>query len=290
VALGPVEVQLEGAVRAPRFVLGQSDTPTWQQETRYLPAPWAELENDSFIMAVPSSSIRDLDDPQALMEYWRDRLDDAAWLGGEPQVRNRAERFVLDVDISAGYGHSGYPLMAYTPDWDAGLLRTQGDWGAFHEIGHNHQNADWVLPGSVECNTNLWSVYLYERVGVPIADAHPAVQPQERAQRIQDYIAGGRNFSRDWSVWTCLESYLQLQTVFGWEFYHDLFAEYLALPEGERPTSDHARIQQWVVRASNRAQRDLGPFFTAWGFPLDPATLAAAAQHPAWAEDPMQGR
>lgn len=55
--------------------------------------------------------------------------------------RPRAERIVLDCDISAGWMHSGYPIMAYTdpevasqlnlPNW---IGRTNA-WGFFHELG-----------------------------------------------------------------------------------------------------------------------------------------------------------
>ena len=38
--------------------------------------------------------------------------------------------------------HSGYPFMAHlasAADWvDTTYLLSEGDWGTFHELGHNH--------------------------------------------------------------------------------------------------------------------------------------------------------
>jgi hypothetical protein len=114
------------------------------------------------------------------------------------------------------------------------------------------------------------------------------VTPTERSNRVTAYIAGGRNFARDWSVWSALETFLQLQQGFGWALFTDLNREYIALAENERPANESARIQRWIVRSSLRANRDLVPFYTSWGFPITDATRAATAGLPAWAENPMR--
>ena len=37
-----------------------------------------------------------------------------------------------------------------------GLLSV-GAWGPLHELGHNHQNVDWVLPGTTESMATISS-------------------------------------------------------------------------------------------------------------------------------------
>ena len=290
--LGTIEVTLEGVIAAPRFVLGETDDADWTGGTRDLPGPWAELASDSFVLTVPSAEIRDLDDPEALMTLWQGVLDAAADLAAIDRDRVRAERLVTDRQISAGWMHSGYPVMAHlesAPDLvDAGHLQASGDWGAFHELGHNHQWSAWLLPGTTEASVNLWSVYVYEEVlGISRDVAHSALAPDDRAQRIEDYLAGGADFWADWSVWTALETYLQLQEAFGWEFFVDLFAEYNGLSGAEEPSGDQARIDQWVERSSLAAGRDLGPFYEAWGFPVSEEVLDSISTLPVWLEDPM---
>ena len=68
----------------------------------------------------------------------------------------------------------------------------------------------------------------------------------------------------------------------------ELNREYIALPENQRPANEGERIQRWIVRSSQRANRDLVPFYTAWGFPITQATRGATAALPAWAENPMR--
>jgi hypothetical protein len=289
-ALGPVSVTIDGAVEAPRFVLGVT-TPAQWATARTRGAPWAELESPSFVLTVPSSYLTGLADPTALAQYWEDVLDAEADLAAIPRDRPRAERAVTDRQISAGWMHSGYPFMAHVDSaaefTTLATLQADGSWGAFHELGHNHQWADWLLPGTTEATCNLWSTYVMETVvGLPARTGHPALDPVERAQRVADYLAGGANFS-EWSVWTALETHLQLQEAFGWQFFIDLNALYLADAPGSGPSDDQGRIDRFVLRTSQLAGVDLGPFYVAWGFPVSASVLTTVDPLPDWANDPM---
>ena len=48
-----------------------------------------------------------------------------------------------------------------------------------------------------------------------------------------------------------------------------------------------ARVDEWVRRASHVADRNLGPFYQAWGFNVTQSVLDEIANLPAWAENPM---
>ena len=115
---------------------------------------------------------------------------------------------------------------------------------------------------------------------------HPAVTPTERANRIRDYVAGGRNFARDWSVWTALETYLQLREAFGWAPFTQLFTEYRAIPAAMEPRTDADKIQEWIVRSSRAVNRNLVPFYERWGFVVSDTTRMATAGLPMWANMP----
>ena len=243
-------------------------------------------------MTVPAEAIRTLDDPEALMNLWDAILDDQAALAGIPSDRPRAERFVLDRQISAGWMHSGYPIMAHLESTqevvDRAFIESTGVWGPFHELGHNHQWREFVLPGTTEANVNLWSVHTSEEVlGIDRAAAHTALQPGARAQRIMDYVNGGADFWADWNVWTALETYLQLQEAFGWQPFTDLHANYYYSLPANPALSDQEKIDAFALEFGLIVDRDLGPFFLAWGFPLSQGVLDQLAALPVWVGNPM---
>ncbi|MGQ0627007.1 MAG: M60 family peptidase N-terminal accessory domain-containing protein, partial [Phycisphaerales bacterium] len=93
------EVTIAGAVEAPLFVLGKTTVQEWQETIRKHPAPWAELGTAKVFVSVPSSTIRTLDDPEALLKVWDRVLDAAADLATIPHERARPERYVADQQI-----------------------------------------------------------------------------------------------------------------------------------------------------------------------------------------------
>jgi hypothetical protein len=283
-------VTIAGAVPAPHYVHGVTPIDQWRQSIRQLPAPWAELQTDKVILTLPSEVVRDLDDPEQLMSFWDKIMDQYMVLLGLPPERRRVERFVSDLQISAGYMHSGYPLMTMlditTTMVDIDRIRGNqhhGVWGLFHEIGHNHQHSDWTFAGTTEVTVNLFSLYLMEQIGGLPLGGHPSVTPEARARSMQRHFANGSPFDQ-WksSPFLALAMYMQMIERFGWEPFTLVFTEYRSLAEDERPKSDDQKRDQWLVRFSRAVQHDLGPFFQAWGVPVSDAARAAIADLPSW--------
>ena len=289
--LGPVDVQVFGGIPMARYLHGETTPEDWVGEIRDRPAPWAELESDRFIATIPAAEARSLDDPGAVMDFWDAVLDADADLAGIPHARPRAERIVGDVQISVGWLHSGYPIMGYMEPvstfTDLSTLSETGSWGIFHELGHNHQWGAWVFQGTVESTVNLWSIYAMEEVvGLSRDLAHPAIAPEKRQERLEDYLAGGADYA-DWSVWVALETYLQLQEAFGWAPFTAVFEDYYGLPLSQSPWEDPGKIDLWVTSFAAEVGLDLGPFFSTWGLPVSDAALDLISDLPAWADDPM---
>jgi len=289
---GLVSVTLGSVVEAPLFVRGKTDLAAWKQTIRNAPAPWAELQGDSVILTVPSRVVRDLDDPEALMALWDRILDGYADLAGIPHKRTRPERYCTDLQISAGYMHSGYPIMTgldVAHDFvSTHVILTNGDgktksWGFFHEMGHNHQQPDWTFEGTGEVTNNMFALYILDTVCGVTVHTHPALEPAARRARLQKYVDGGAKFDQ-WKSdpFLALTMYIQLQEGFGWETYKKVFAEYGRLPDAERPKTDQEKRDQWLVRFSRAAGRDLGPFFQAWGVPTTAEARASVSGLPAW--------
>ena len=286
---GDIDLTISGAIRAPMFVLGETSDFEWFYSERDNPAPWAELISNNFIMTVPSSDIRNLDNPSQLMNWWDSALNmEHELYGFEPWPR--VERAVFDAQISAGWMHSGYPFMAHdlsVPDVvNYTYMSENGDWGMFHELGHNHQWMPSTLPGTTETSCNFASVYLMEDlVGV---EGHGAVDPEQRVARMETYFDDGSNIS-NWSVWIALDTYILIKEEWGWEPITEALSVYYTLPSAEVPSTGDEEFNAWVMHLSNTTSYNLAPYHDAWGFPLTENTYAALEHLPIWVDDPLRG-
>jgi len=281
---GSVRVSVAGALEAPLYVAGSTSLSEWRSVIRARPAPWGELAGSNVILTVPSEHLRNLDDPESLMKFWDSVLDVCAELAAMPARRPRPERYVADAQISAGYMHSGYPIMTHL---DAAAVmvdlqglravRRDGVWGLFHEMGHNHQSPDWTFAGTTEVTVNLFTRYIIHRLCTP---ARP-VKPYP-ASRVAEYLA-----APDFEKWKAdpflaLAMYDQMVAGFGWETFKKVFAEYRALPPQQRPKTDDEKRDQWLVRFSRAAGRDLSAFFRAWGVPVSQRACESLRDLPSW--------
>lgn len=282
---GEAEITISGAVNAPHFVLGETTLQAWRETIRHYPAPWAELESGKVIVSVPSSTIRDLEDPESVMKFW-DMISDAhATLGTIPLQPPRPHRFVADEQISAGYMHSGYPIMTHL---DAAETMShlaplkQGAWGLLHELGHNHQVGDWTFEGTGEVTCNLFALHAIDTICEPPTGSrgHPGV---DKPPSFEAFRERGSPFN-EWKSdpFLALQMYIQLEKAFGWETYKKVFAEYRALPANARPRNDAEKRDQWMVRFSRACGRNLGPFFQAWGIPVSERALKSIEDLPVW--------
>lgn len=288
------QAKIEGAVESPRFILGKTTPPEWQASLKNHPAPWGEIESSKCVITLTTKSLAKLEDPTDLMQFWDIVMDRFADLAGRPYERHRAERYVPDVQISAGYMHSGYPLMTGT-DMDAVFVDKQriisnahgGVWGLFHEMGHNHQNADWTFDGTVEVTENLFSLYAFEKIchSNPL-EAHPALAKGAWIRNMNRYIAAGAQFEK-WKQdpFVGLIMYIQLKNTFGWEPFVKTFTQYQEVPASERPKNDDQKRDQWMVRFSKTIGKNLGPFFQAWGVPTSDAARESIKDLPQWMPD-----
>ncbi|XP_060135202.1 TRPM8 channel-associated factor homolog [Zootoca vivipara] len=291
-SVGTVSVTVEGASLAPYFKLGETCLSAWKDTIRYYPAPWAELETENIILTVPSGDVRGMDSPEILLNTWAQMMRAVAKLAAIPLRLPRPERIVVDVQISHGSMHSGYPIMAKMGAsvslTDVQHMYTKGAWGAIHELGHNQQKKGWGFPPhTTEASCNIWSVYVNETVlNIPRERAHPKLKPDSRKERVKNYIEG-RAQLKDFKKWTALEPYLQLQEAFGWDPYIHIFTEYQAMTH--IPTDNSSKMNLWARHFSQQVNKNLGPFFKAWGWPLeDNLTQELATSFPPWTEDPMK--
>uniref|UniRef100_A0A8C2MRC6 TRPM8 channel-associated factor 2 n=1 Tax=Cricetulus griseus TaxID=10029 RepID=A0A8C2MRC6_CRIGR len=289
--LGPVSVTIRKAVPAPYYKLGKTSLEEWKSCIQDNVGPWGELATDNIILTVPTESLKALEDPEPLLQFWDEMMQAIARLASQPFPFQRPERIVADVQISAGWMHSGYPIMCHLESVQELIsltaMKSEGLWGPIHELGHNQQRHGWEFPPhTTEATCNLWSVYVHETVlGIPRARAHPALKPEEREKRIKDHLQKGAPLC-DWNVWTALETYLQLQEAFGWEPFIHLFAEYQTLCS--IPKDNEIKMNIWMKLFSETVQKNLLPLFEAWGWPVQEEVAESLASLPCWQDHPLK--
>jgi len=282
----PFTAAIQNAVPAPLFVLGQDDDAKWN-EIKKRPAPWAELACDKLILSCPTEVARAINNPTQLMEFWKKVVEAQDDITNQTAERKRPERIVADVQISAGYMHSGYPIMIPTsaaPEMTIfGKLKFPG-WGFYHEIGHNHQRGDFTFDGTGEVTNNVIGMYCYDAVlKKDWLIGHGAISEEARKEHIQKI----KKASNKWQVWksepfTALTTYIQLVQEFGWESWRKYLYSFDDPKFGPAPKGDDERRDQFLVRYSKIANKNLGPFFEAWGIPVSSAAKAEVSKMEVW--------
>ncbi|XP_051963010.1 TRPM8 channel-associated factor homolog isoform X2 [Xyrauchen texanus] len=285
-----VEIVVQTAVQAPYFKSGETSVANWVGGIRQAPAPWAELEFENIIITLESAVIRNLDRPDEVASLWDSIMRGVADLAAKPAKFLRKERFVADVQISCGFMHSGYPIMMHSSSapelMNPEAARKRGLWGPIHELGHNQQRGVWEFPPhTTECTCNLWSVYIHEEVlGLNRANAHENMSLGNRQCRARDYAKGGKDL-KNWSMWTSLETYMQLQDKFGWDAFKKVFSAYHDM--SGVPNDNAGKMNLYAETFSKVVNMNLSCFFKAWGWPIQPSTEEKISHLPEWSDHPM---
>jgi len=272
---GKTSITIGPACPAARYVEGRDTPESWKRSLENCPAPFAEIENDVIALTVPISEARKVANPQEALSILRQVLANDAWLTGIPVKRARPERMCADVQLCAGYMHSGYPIMLPMHTikhlLNAETLR-KGDeddvWGFFHEIGHNHQNDDWTFEGTGEVTVNFFSLYNMEKICGKKARETEKMGNAALLRSVERWKAAGRPFDQ-WKAdpFLALNFFVELQQKYGWESFQKMFAEYRKLPKSERPKTDADKRRQWCERFSRIVGEDLTSEFE---FMLEP--------------------
>lgn len=279
-----IDLHVEGAIAAARFVRGVTTRDQWAALANQPMAPWGELEGEHVVLALPWSTLKDVADPDAVTRFWDDVWTAHVALLGEP-ISPHKERLVPDAQISAGYMHSGYPIMTFMDVVplvvDLAKLKAEGSWGHFHELGHNAQRDAWTWGATVEVTCNLFTLHAMEKVcGIPVAKHPNVVETMPRAKALKAKGGDARAWSED--PFLALMTYVELQQRFGWEPFTRVFQEYERAGRRNRPRTDQEKIDQFVERCSRAVAVDVSPLWLAYGLTVDSAVRERLADLPRW--------
>lgn len=276
------KLTFSNVVRSARYVHGKTTLAQWKEQLKYQ-APWVEIGSEKIIFSVPLVDAQKVDDPVALMNLWDKSLDLYSELDGRT-LPDRAERIVCDRQISAGYMHSGYPIMTWMDSsielsLSVKKLTTDGTWGHWHELGHNHQKGEWTFDGTGEVTCNLYSLYLMQKIaGKTLLDRIGSEKP-----KVEAYLAKGGDFNK-WKSEPFLALYMygQLIEAFGWDSVKKYLRNYEGPNAGVMPKNDLEKRDQFMTRYSRVIGKNLGPFFQGWGVPTSQGARDSLKDLPVW--------
>ena len=228
------------------------------------------------MLTVPSELIRDVSNPEELMQTWDeiyDSYDELVGLHSERAMPHTAHkmnrRYVADVQISSGAMHAGYPIMlpfSYAPNLvDIDYLRSSA-WGFWHELGHEYQQRTWTWGDVGEVTVNIFSLYTQERYGNPSELLKVGSDGQDYYDRAISFASSDDPDKKYGSIgnYERLVMFKQLQLSYGWDLYTRIFEAYREMPQSDIQNT----VDTFALVASREAGEDLTQFFSQWAIGL----------------------
>lgn len=284
-------LKVSGAVKSPDYVLGTTDPQQWKREVAVTGVPWAEMICDRMILTMPVKELRKVNDPEALMKLYQEFVveDYNKYAGmteeeGIHQAPAFPWRYVVDKQLCAGAGHNGYPFVGGL-DWAANALSLDkmlaGDWGTYHELGHNYQTNTWKWGALGEVSNNL---HVYHLMNRKFNAWHTREIDAESA--VKYYLLGEDPTMATWNfdtlcnkkVFWGLVPFFQITQEYGWPFFAYLSREGR---ENGNLGNDVAKRDFFARRLAEYANADVAAFLDAWRITITPLTRAYIAQFPA---------
>ncbi len=182
---GIASIYLTNVVASPFFSaksFQQTSISEWQAIQRNNPGPWADFESDKVMFQVPSSWIRDFEDPESLIKEWDQAMNSITDMQGRPNYSDKHLNYMqVDVIFRGEAFFPGYPFSNYTYNplsnnvpantyFLQGPINFSNSEVHFHELGH--QTAITKFDGEIEAIVNFLYVAVQNKVyGIDIDTA-----------------------------------------------------------------------------------------------------------------------
>lgn len=285
-----------GAVCSPDFILGETNPSEWYKLIAKSTVPWFEVRSKRCIWTLPTKfqQIYPVNQIDSVMRLWDEIIEEDfnGWIGLKDNPANPVHqasslpwRAVLDIQLSGGYGHNGYPVMYYMDQsWfetSINLYRVTHDpWGNLHEIGHNYQTSafSWSILG--ETTNVLFSYKVSDHIGLPRTKGVGGYSTSSSSfpKFGLDYAASnspGKNFDTYFGgVYNNYRMlpFLQIYDKYGWDFMPFLYEN--ARTTGRYPVTEQDKKDFLYETASSYVKMDMKSFFDAWGISVSSVSTA----------------
>ncbi len=307
------EFTFKNVISSPFYKLGSTATSDWKKQLALNKAPWGEIASDKVIITLPDSALQKLDNPEKVLTLWDDILSCESTLAQLPAPFIRPMRMVVDEQISAGFMHSGYPIMIHHSP-SKGMLSLDvitnpskllspseggANWGFFHEIGHNLQNWEWVFDGTTEVGCNFFALYVFDSLIKTRKGAHENIEISYQKKLMQEYFTKGSNYENyQQDPFLGLIPFMQVQKQFGWDPFKKVFKWYLKHPSHEFDNinsedslykrANQIKINRFIEQLSIEVKRNLTSFFRIWGLPVDTLVDEKLKKYKLWIPDELE--
>lgn len=271
---------IDGGVAAPLYELGKTSADEWAAMQKSS-APFGEITGKHIIFSLQTDVLARVGDPAALLNYWDKVIEAEADFAGWPAQPATPERLAVDREISSGSKHSGYPIMAHLESQRAMIhldtLNKDGEWGTFHELGHNHQAGAFTFgPDFGEVTVNLFTLYaMHKIVSIELA-GHPAIRDINKLYA--DRLAAEPKID----PFSNLVIYIKTIQAFGWDPLHETLKTY-ALPNGAAGLKERQeKIDQWVLRYSRATKHNLAEYYGRFDLKCSKTIVDQLKDLPTW--------
>jgi hypothetical protein len=281
---GKFDVTITNCCESPTYFLDKTTDDQWNI-LKKVNVPWGEVVGRNIICTYPQEWLKNLAEPKPIAQYWDKVVRYQDNMVGITRDFIRPERIVLDLQISAGSMHSGYPIMGHTAPKHINMLNhnhltTVGCWGPFHELGHNHQLSPWSLPGHTEVSCNLFA----HLVSVKLANNDIYANPT-KLKEVESAFSTMKKNNTGWaeaSDYVKFHFYLQLQQGFGWNKMKEFFTWYTTAKESEFRSNTNEKNNLFCLRYSLAVKHNLTQYFQAWKFNITQSTIDQIKHFPVW--------
>ncbi|WP_316746802.1 M60 family metallopeptidase [Pedobacter gandavensis] len=306
----PVEFIISNACVSPDFILGKTTDAEFRAKVIASKVPWLELRSKRVIFLVPRDKVLNRLSsatvpfyPTLAISKWNEifDLDYNAWMGLSDNAADEKDRSpqgawrgALDIQITNGGAHSGFPFMAqntygwfdsFTSVKALDVTTSGGSWGSLHEFGHNCQQPSvWSWSTLGETSNNLFSFKYANRLAATnygvLHSALPRLWPGALAWGAtllpKNFDGTDPAIS---SPFTRLVPFVQFFEIYGYEAMTYLYTQ---ARHAERLNgSDIAKHNFVYEKWSDYKKIDFAPFFDAWGIALSRAVKdKVAAKYP----------
>ena len=275
---GDQNIEVNGAVQAPYFVLGQTTNDDWVNGIRDRGTPFGVLASESTVLVIESEQwLRTLADPHEVMTIYNNIIPGIVeFYDYEPGRELRIHH-----DYQPAGGVSAFPL-SYKVEMnitDSYLLTITGEPLTMHEHGHHADSNQIIFHQFGETSPNLGGKYVQQTY------SNFSWKQETGVGRVNNYL-----FTQTDQLWDHGNHYKvdvkgtpfdSIAEIFGWESLKNVVHAITGLPSNETNT-DQNRLDQWLIQIGNETGRDVSPFLELWQLTFSASAKAAVDELPAW--------
>ena len=270
-ALDGATIHVDGAVRAPVFVLGKTTNEEWNKTIKHIKVPWATFISDSVVVIVSRELFNQYgaDDPQRYLQIYRDQT---YW-----EEYSVAYEPIRPLRVHHAYyplgGYSGFPLsFPCLPRYiNTESLFAQGQPLSLHEHGHHVQS--FFIPGEPGANHSAH----FARTKLNLAPPSPFTKIATAKKWIEDQKRGVTSPDGNGQTMRLVE----VGNAFGIDAHRNIAARFRKLLRKDVGSWKKV-VDLWLKFIADEVGYDFSPWFEFWGLNFSSEAKIYVSIKPKW--------